>query len=279
MALAVEATAMDCTMVVSILEWICMEKFHIVTGLIGFILGVLTITFIGRRPARRFAYVARSCGYGHAQPDPPPFGDGMNSTADNGADQSIEGLCLPPVYRGARRVHYNERSEPYRVDRLTSASEDVAKELLDLTILPQVIYVSNGSLDTNWHLNKRCPHLDHDTILTKEVCLTCLGVVRRANQRLCQVVKIDPNHSKMRILSEEEIRKSLDLGGCEVCGERHYGEPNPLMYPDCRTCDQRPTYHHGRCCPNAKVKTGTDRRPTRPNETGAADWRDQVPMY
>ena len=84
-----------------------------------------------------------------AQPDPPPFGVGIESIADTGADQSIEGLCLPPVYRGARRVHYNEESEPYRVDRLTSAREGMtAKGLLDLTVLPQVIYVSNGSFDT-----------------------------------------------------------------------------------------------------------------------------------
>ena len=150
-ALAMDATSMASAMVVSTLELICLEKFHIIIGLIGFISGALSVTFLGRLPARRFAYVARRCGFMSkwcAQPDPPPFGDGMESIADHGADHSIEGLCLAPPYRGARRVHYSEESEPFRVDRLTPASDRMANRLLDLTVLPQVIYVSSGSLDT-----------------------------------------------------------------------------------------------------------------------------------
>ena len=270
---------MDSTIVVPILEQICLEKFHIIIGLIGFISGALSVTFLGRLPARRLAYVARRCGLMSkwcAQPDPPPFGDGMESIADHGADQSIEGLCLAPPYRGARRVHYSEESEPFRVDRLTPASDRMASRLLDLTVLPQVIYVSSGSLDTKWHLNKRCPHIDRDTVLTKEVCLTCLNVVRKANHRLFEVVKIDPNHHRMRTLTEKEIRLSLDQGGCEVCGERHYAEPNPLMYADCWTCDQRPCFHHGRCCPNAKTKTETVMRANSDGKVNGIDVRDRV---
>ena len=32
---------------------------------------------------------------------------------------------------------------------------------------------------------------------------------------------------------------------CEVCGKTSAGLP----YPNCRTCDAKPSYHHGRCCP------------------------------
>ena len=127
-----------------------------------------------------------------AQPGPPPVGVGTESIADVGTGPSTEGLCQGSLYKGARRVHYSEESEPFRVDRLDPARGSMAKRLQDLTVLPQVIYVSSGSSDTKWHLNRRCPQIGGDSVLTKDVCLTCLNVVRKANQRLFEVVKIDP---------------------------------------------------------------------------------------
>ena len=81
--------------------------------------------------------------------------------------------------------------------------------------------------------------------------------VKQNNDKMFQVMKIDPNYSKIRSVTETEIVKQFDLGGCEVCGERHYGEPVPLQYPDCRTCSDKPSHHHGRCCPENSL-TPTD---------------------
>ena len=127
----------------------------------------------------------------------------------------------------------------------------MAKRLQDLSVLPQEIYCSGGSRDFRWHLNKNCPHIEGHPVLARDICLTCLNTTRKANQRLFEVVKIDPNHHRMRVLSEREIRMAWDQGGCHVCGERHYAEPNPLMYADCMACSHRPCFHHARCCPKA----------------------------
>ena len=90
--------------------------------------------------------------------------------------------------------------------------------------------------DEKWHLNESCSELhDQTQKLSEEICLTCLMTVKQKNDKMFQVMKIDPNYSKFRSVTETEIVKQFDLGGCEVCGERHYGEPVPLQYPDCRT--------------------------------------------
>ena len=73
-------------------------------------------------------------------------------------------------------------------------------------------------------------------------------------------MKIDPNYCKLRSVTEAEIVEQCDLGGCEVCEERFYSEPAPLIYPDCRTCSDKPSCHHGRCCPERHRQRKKERK-------------------
>ena len=39
----------------------------------------------------------------------------------------------------------------------------------------------------------------------------------------------------------------VDNYGCEIC--RWWSNGSPFPFPNCIYCGERPTYHHGRCCP------------------------------
>ena len=73
--------------------------------------------------------------------------------------------------------------------------------------------------------------------------------VKQRNDNLFRMMKADPENLSFRSLNGTEIVNHFDMGGCEVCGARYHGEPAPLRYPDCRTCTEKPSCHHGRCCP------------------------------
>ena len=46
----------------------------------------------------------------------------------------------------------------------------------------------------------------------------------------------------------EELQSESKLNrGCEYCGWWHPNSPFP--FPNCNLCGARPSYHHGRCCP------------------------------
>ena len=126
-------------------------RLHIFIGLIGFISGALSVTSVWRLPARVVACTSWRCGFRRcAQPGPPP-GVGKVEFADSGTEPSTEELRRlrgPEPVKGARRVHYSEDSEPFRVDCLVPAGDSMAKRLQDLTVLPQVIYCSGGSSDS-----------------------------------------------------------------------------------------------------------------------------------
>ena len=86
---------------------------------------------------------------------------------------------------------------------------------------------------------------DRPTISTRAHVWTA----KEKSDKLYEVMKIGPDYYKFKSVTEAEVVEQSDHGGCVVCEQRFYAEPNPLAYPSCRTCNNRPSFHHGRCCP------------------------------
>ena len=55
---------------------------------------------------------------------------------------------------------------------------------------------------------------------------------------------------------------------CEVCHTRKPTEPWPFFWPYCRTCGDKPSYHHGRCCPKRRGANTTPAKSARRDERG-----------
>jgi len=55
---------------------------------------------------------------------------------------------------------------------------------------------------------------------------------------------------------------------CEICHTRKPREPWPFSFPGCTTCGDRPSYHHGRCCPKRRGTDTTWAKSARMDERG-----------
>ena len=169
----------------------------------------------------------------------------VSQTSRKRKSEILEGLVLRdelstgPCYR----LDTDDQGNIYRVDRIGEGRHEQ-----DLQILPQRVYVSPS--DQKWHLDKTCSSIGDQTLtVEKTICLDCLYKAKKKNYKLFHIMNIDPNHSKFRKVTERDVVIGFDSGGCSECGLRFHGEPNPLCFPSCRLCDDKPCYHHGRCCP------------------------------
>ena len=58
--------------------------------------------------------------------------------------------------------------------------------------------------------------------------------------------------------SDSSSNKPTDKVGCEYCGWWHPNSPFPI--PNCSTCGDTPSYHHGSCCPKSSPGIPTRKR-------------------
>ena len=52
--------------------------------------------------------------------------------------------------------------------------------------------------------------------------------------------------------------------GCEICG--WWDHLSPFPFPNCYWCGDRPSYHHGRCCPKLPKESSTENTDLDPSE-------------
>ena len=52
---------------------------------------------------------------------------------------------------------------------------------------------------------------------------------------------------------------SWEEGVCELCWDWRRGEPWPLKFEQCRFCGDKPSRHHGQCCPHKEATSSTRR--------------------
>eukprot|EP00928_Gymnodinium_smaydae_P057239 TRINITY_DN40507_c0_g1_i2.p1 TRINITY_DN40507_c0_g1~~TRINITY_DN40507_c0_g1_i2.p1 ORF type:complete len:158 (-),score=18.93 TRINITY_DN40507_c0_g1_i2:526-999(-) len=85
----------------------------------------------------------------------------------------------------------------------------------------------------------------------KQVCRVCYDDHFHGQRcSFCERSDVDADSIDGSQVAEAVLSQELDNGRCTECKEDLPFESHPLRFEDgCLYCDQKPAFHHGRCCP------------------------------